>query len=351
MTAKPKKRTPSKKDLICDIVKAYRHDAEAEGEMITKRRLWYILKPQFARLPSYSAQKIDKKKNPMFDEYGKPIMGTYLTGHFHKGVPVLAVNNADFNKHFNELAEADEVDDTFIKDNSRTTAIGTRLPRIIIASEKATIEDTALELAEKFGCSCYIAGGFSSIYAARNMTEEIEYVMGGYDPNRRIVVIVMSDYDPSGFHIQDTIKKHFKNCDVHRALITPEQIPADRIDEYFAESDELGRHYELDVLNIHELADAFINSIPSHLADEIKKFYKSEQEQIIQGIVVLGAVVNTPEVRALREQIRELETKLTEEYECTFLETDPIRFDYFDTHDIYRDTVNYTVADWLPEGA
>ncbi len=300
-----------KKDVICDIIKAYRHDTDAEGEAISKRRLWYILKPQFANID--------------------------LTNIFHQGKPVQPITNADYNKHFNTLAEDGEIDDIFIRDNSRTIVVGERLPHIIIAAEKKTIEPTALNLAEKLGCSCYIAGGFSSIYAAKKMMEET-----GND----VVVLMMSDYDKAGYEIQNTVSKHFNGCEVHRALITPEQIPEDRKDEFFAESVKLGKHYELDVLNIHELADTFLTNIPEHIAVEIKEAYEVEHRTRIQYWRVQREVDANEELQALRAQVEALETALTEKYESAFMEADPITFSPFNTEDIYNETVDYNIKEW-----
>ncbi len=345
----------TKKDLVYDIIKPYVHDVAAEGATITKRRLWYVLRPQFRRIPSYEVPKLDKYGNPMFDKEKKPIMITYLTGVFHQGKPVLTVNNADYSKHFNDLAESMIIDDTFISDNSRPMGIGERLPHIIIAAEKATIQDTVVRLANKFGCSYYIARGFSSIYAARELMEDIKlesyYRSKNIDDieTKDIEIVVMSDYDKSGLEIQDTIKKHFSGCDIYRALLTLEQVPADRIDDYFDESEKLGKHYELDILNIHELAETFINGIPEHLTDEIMESYEEHRRSDIQFNRISRAVNDNDELRALKEQVFELETELMKKYECAFVEADPISFDPFDVQDIYDNTVEHDVAEWLPE--
>lgn len=304
----------TKKDVICDIISRYKHDLDAEGAAISKRRLWYILKPKFAAAD--------------------------LSGITHQGKLVQPITNPDYNKHFNAMAEAGAIDDTFIQDSSRTMEAGVRVPHIIIAAEKKTIEPTAINLARKLGCSCYITGGFSSVYAARKMVEMV---------GKGVVVLMMSDYDKSGYEIQETVSKHFNGCEVHRALITPDQIPADRLDEYFDESPTLGKHYELDVLNIHELADVFMANIPDHITAEIEAAYEEVLHSEIEDHHVEAAINNHPDVIALEQQLMQLRESLQKEYESAFVEADPITIHPFDVANMYTDNITFNVADWEPE--
>ncbi len=302
----------NKVNIVKDIIRSYEHDSGAEGDNISKRRLWYILKPKF--------------------------LSADLAGIIHKGVQVKPISNADYNKYYNELAELGEIDDTYISDNSRTTLIGELLPHIVIAAEKATVATTAMNLAEKFGCSCYIAGGFSSIYAAKGMMEEID---------EDIVVLVMSDYDKSGLEIVDTIANHFDGCEIHRALITPEQVPANKIEEYFKDNDPVvGKAYELDVLNIHELEEVFLQSIPNHIEQVIVDAYTDDQIYKITEECVWEAVADNDEVAALQNQLETLQSELYYKYKPAFLEAEPITFRPFNSTDIYDETVEYSVADW-----
>ncbi len=264
----------TKSDLIRSTLLNYEHDYDAEGDAISKRRLWYIIRPIYAKLPTYKKEKVEYYRD--ITNYGKPVK---------------IVTSAEQSAYFNNLAKADLLDDTYISDNSRIMKVGERLPYIVIAVEKSTVDKAVLALAEHLGCSCYIAKGFSSIYAAKklmgmmeedeqyqieaeiNWVNELEYTQYPWDERAiktPLIVLNMTDYDKSGLEIHNTIAKHFNADEAHRVLLKPEQIPIDKIDEYFKTDDKkVGKAYELDVLNIHQLEKIFLDNIPQHIADII----------------------------------------------------------------------------------
>ncbi len=315
----------NKRELVDSIIMNYVHDYSAEGATISKRRLWYILKPVFAKVPSHTVDG-----------------ALCLIGIFHKGKPVQPINNADFNKRFNALAEDGLIDDTFIGDNSRITILGEHLPHIIIVAEKKTIETTVKALADKLGVSAYIAGGFSSIYAAKGLAESISEVT-----NKPITLITMTDYDIHGFNIDSTVAEHFKNPDSYRALLDPNQIPADKRNEWFDESAELGKHYELDVLNVHQLADTFMDALPFHIADEIRNYHMELKEQEIKQEQIDTAIYYDDEVTALRDKLLALQEEKRELYEARFLEVRPVTIYPFSVQELYHDEVEIEIEDWV----
>ena len=307
----------TKKSIVEDILRAYRHDYEAEGNAISKRRLWYILKPLFV------AEK--------------------MSGITHKGKPVGSITNQDFNKCFNFLAATEEgFKDDYISDNSRITVVGERLPHIIIAAEKKTIDTTALALAERFGCSCYIAGGFSSIYAAKKLTSEIRETS-----NKPIVVLMMSDHDKAGYEIVDTVQKHFNDCYTYKTLIYPKQVPADKVDEYFGFSKKYVYHYELDVLNIKQLEAAFLENIPSHISDEIKASYREKLRAETRDTEIKKAVESDADVIAITKKYWEIVNKKEAEYSERFDDADPLSIGSFTVKDLYYDDVIVDVDEWM----
>ncbi len=306
----------SKKDLIEDIIRAYEHDVISEGATISKRRLWYILKPSFTAVD--------------------------LSEVTSKGQQVKPIDNADFNKYFNSMAKAGEIDDTYILDNSRTMQVGSRLPHIIIVAEKKTIETTALNLAEKLGVSCYIAGGFSAVYGAKKLLSMIRETS-----TREITILMMSDYDKSGMHIQDTSARHFDTSKIYRVLLEPHQVPSTKTGEYFKISPTGERFYELDVLNIHELVDVFMNNIPAHISIDIKAHFKQALEYTVMQNELLESVDNHPDVIALEEKLRLLKESLFSKYESTFIDANPIKISPFTEQDIYDGTVDYSVDEWM----
>ncbi len=296
----------SKKEAVEAVITAYVHDYDAEGDAISKRRLWYILKPTFDKL---DLSHIINRKTKL---------------------PVDPVTNADYNKVFNALAGAGEIDDTFISDNSRVCIVGTLLPKIILAVEKSTVDTSVIALAEDLGISCYIAKGFSSIYAAKGLISNMEttldfepytitdeilsedayYSYIGYSPEPEdspLIVLNMTDYDKSGLEISTTIEKHFAADEAYRVLLTPEQIPDDKQDEYFDVTDELGKCYELDVLNRKQLREIFLASIPAHVSDLIVSKNNTDTNLSYRDDAVVDAVNDDADVLEFKYAISELE--------------------------------------------
>lgn len=287
----------TKGGIVADIIRNYVHDYEAEGDAISKRRLWYILKPSF--------DKAD------------------LTHIFHKGKPVQAITNADYNKSFNDLAKNGEIDDTFISDNSRTMEVGRLLPNIVLAVEKSTVDTAVLRLANDLGISCYIAKGFSSIYAAKKLKAQISQTLDfepyeitadildnsnewyeTYSPepqNTDMIVLNMTDYDKSGIEISDTIDDHFTADEAYRVLLTLDQVPEDKTDEYFDINADGSRAYELDILNIHQLRDIFLAAIPAHIANMIVDKRNRDHDLTLRDRLIPAAIDKDKRVIELQD--------------------------------------------------
>ncbi len=299
----------TKSEVVCDILRAYHHDYEAEGDSISKRRLWYILKPTF--------DKAD------------------LSGIINKktGKNVIPITNADYNKQFNILAKSSEIDDTYISDNSRTVKVGRLLPMIVLAVEKSTVDTAVLKLADDLGISCYIAKGFSSIYAAKKLKAQMDAALD-FEPyeltsqiftnpewyNRYysepeetdLMVLNMTDYDKSGMEISDTIDNHFNADEAYRVLLNLSQVPADKIGEYFDINADGTRAYELDILNIHQLRDIFLESIPAHVADIIISKRQNDVNLQRRDDLVPDAIDDDDAVVGVQTDIDDLETEKRE---------------------------------------
>ncbi len=323
----------TKSTLIRDIILNYEHDYDAEGGAITKRRLWYILKPKFAAIPFYVA--IEKTKD------GKDIKVKYLENVYRGKKPVQVISNANYSKYYNDLAKAGEIDDTYVSDNSRTMAVGSKLPKIVIAVEKSTVDTVVLKLAESLGCSCYIAKGFSSVYAAKKLKQQMlidepyqlgaeitvwdELVYTEYPYDERaidtpLIVLNITDYDKSGFEISDTIANHFDADEHHRVLLTKEQIPIDKIDDYFATDDKkVGKSYELDILNIHQLKETFLDSIPAHIADIITGKNRDDDWTDWGDNEIPDNIKKDERIVAIQDEIDDVQVEI-DEIESTFKE-------------------------------
>ncbi len=315
----------TKKQIVTDILKEYEHDWYTEGR-ISKRRLWYILKPKFAAAD--------------------------LTGIFSKGKPVQPITNDDYNKYFNILAEAGEIDDTYILDNSRIMEVGDRLSHIVITSEKKTIEGTARRIADRLGCSMYIAGGFSSIYAAKKLEAQIRDQFN----HKPITILTITDHDKSGYEISDTVRRHFGTENIHRILLKIDQVPDDRIDQFFDIDKNLGKTYELDILNVHELIEVFLSHIPSGVESEIKRSYLRKCIEDIREEEIRDAINDDEEVISISKQIDYLDNELEEvrsslhkKYSALFDKEKPVRSRLFDLRDVYESVRICTVKTWRPQ--
>ncbi len=314
------KRT--KKQIVTDIIKSYDHDWYTEGR-ISKRRLWYILKPKFAAAD--------------------------LTGIFSKGKQVQDITNDDYNKYFNILAEAGEIDDTYILDNSRIMEVGDRLSHIVITSEKKTIEGTARRIADRLGCSMYIAGGFSSIYAAKKLEAQIR----DQDNFKPIIILTITDHDKSGYEISDTVRRHFGTNNIYRILLSIDQIPPDRVDQFFDIDKKLGKTYELDILNVHELIEVFLTSIPSRVEKEIKRSYLRKCIEDIRNEEIRKSISDDDEVIEINKQIDQLDNDLEElrsslfkKYSALFDRKKPVRSRLFNLRDVYETASICYAKEW-----
>ncbi len=307
MTAVP---VYTKSGIIANIIQSYNHDHEAEGDSISKRRLWYILKPTFdkANLSGIISKKTGKN--------------------------VGAITNPDYNRVFNNLAKDGIIDDTYISDNSRTMVVGSRLPNIVLAVEKSTVDTSVLALAQDLGISCYIAKGFSSIYAAKKLRMQMEQTLDfepyeltpdiitdpewyqRYRPEPTatdLIVLNMTDYDKSGFEISNTIDRHFEADEAYRVLLHLDQVPTDKVDEYFDINPDGTKAYELDILNIHQLRDIFLDAIPDHVAQLIIQSQHDDANLEERDVLVPRAIDNDDEVREIQEEIDKLEDEKEEQ--------------------------------------
>jgi hypothetical protein len=252
---------------IRNIILNYEHNFEEEGGEISKRRLWYILKPQLVRF--YNEKNV---KNA----------------------------NAEYNKYYNDLAQANLIDDSYILDSSRYLKEGTTYPQIILASEKNTIRETIEAIADKCGFSLYISGGQSSIYASKKLKALIRK-----RTNEDIRIFTITDYDDSGISISNALKDHFQTNEVERIVLRPDQVPADKINDHFNYSDGLGFWYELDVLNKQKLR--------SVIAEELEWTTPAVKEKTYEDYlhsVKLQEVENDPEVIRLSEELEAYKRKL-----------------------------------------
>lgn len=216
-------------------------------------------------------------------------------------------------------------------------SVGTLLPGIILCAEKKTIDTSIIALADSLGCSYYIAGGFSSIYGAKKLMNQI---------SEDITLLILSDYDKAGFEIQSTLHEHFNYPTAYRVLLEPGQVPANKVNQYFRINEDGSKDYELDVLNIHELQEVFLNALPGVLATEIIEAYEPAKKDEIMHIEIIEAISKNEEYAPLLKQLQELHNKLYQGYETRFIEKQPISFEQYSVSDIHYKNVTHTVKNW-----
>lgn len=108
---------------------------------------------------------------------------------------------------------------------------------VIVACEKDTIYSVVNDISNLLGCSCISSKGLCSLGA---MEQLIRRIQASKDyPLEEIVLLILSDYDPTGYSIADTLKEHANtilrvlgsDCKViaKRIGIVPEQLTEEEI--------------------------------------------------------------------------------------------------------------------------
>lgn len=108
---------------------------------------------------------------------------------------------------------------------------------IIVACEKDTIYSIVEDISRLLGCSCISSKGLCSLGAMEQLIRKIQ--LSKDEPLTEIILLILSDYDPTGYNIADTLAEHAKTilrvlgseCVVKskRIGIVPEQLTEDEI--------------------------------------------------------------------------------------------------------------------------
>jgi hypothetical protein len=100
-------------------------------------------------------------------------------------------------------------------------------PHIILACEKESYHDHLKKLARIFRITFISLGGQGSYKVYEDLV--VDLLNAGIDVRQEFHVLVVSDYDPQGYCIQDTVKAHLERAGlahvtVHRVYLRPEHI-------------------------------------------------------------------------------------------------------------------------------
>ena len=108
---------------------------------------------------------------------------------------------------------------------------GRRSPEVIIHLQRTSLWPILEDLAGFFGVSAVAGGGLAAFAAVEDLLAEIAGSSARKDPELRLLTI--TDYDPNGFHVAETIRDqlhalapHFGLAAVHmtRLGVVPEQV-------------------------------------------------------------------------------------------------------------------------------
>ena len=110
---------------------------------------------------------------------------------------------------------------------------------IVISVEKDTTYKLIRDISDLIGCSCYSSKGLNSLGAMESFIRSIRD--NSHEPVHDIHFLILSDYDPAGLEIADTLKEHAQDivkllkmdrCRVHaeRIGINPDQLTMEELE-------------------------------------------------------------------------------------------------------------------------
>lgn len=172
---------------------------------------------------------------------------------------------------------------------------------IVIAVEKDTTYKLIRDISDLLGCSCYSSKGLDSLGAMESFIREIRN--NSHEPVKAIYFLILSDYDPAGLEIADTLKEHAQDivkllkmdgCTIYaeRIGINPDQLTSEELENnwYSPKGDMekwldktggingLPKGLELDAFTPNRIRDIFASSLKNYIdtknyIDECKKEY------------------------------------------------------------------------------
>lgn len=221
---------------------------------------------------------------------------------------------------------------------------------IVISVEKDTTYKLISDVSSLLGCSCYSSKGLNSLGAMESFVRSIRD--NSHEPVHDIHFLILSDYDPAGFEIADTIKEHAKDivkllkmdeCRVHaeRIGINPEQLtqtelennwysPKGNMKKWMEKTggiNGLPKGLELDAFSPDRIRDIFASSLKKYIdtenyLDECRKEY-----------------LNNAVCRAIRPYVNKLIDDLVELYQ------NDVKIRDFDILDYARKGYSYLPSD------
>ncbi len=172
---------------------------------------------------------------------------------------------------------------------------------IVISVEKDTTYKLIRDISDLIGCSCYSSKGLNSLGAMESFIRSIRD--NSHEPVHDIHFLILSDYDPAGLEIADTLKEHAQDivkllkmdrCRVHaeRIGINPDQLTMEELEnnwyspkgnmkkwlEKTGGINGLPKGLELDAFSPDRIRDIFASNLKNYIdtknyIEECKKEY------------------------------------------------------------------------------
>lgn len=173
---------------------------------------------------------------------------------------------------------------------------------IVVVCEKDTIYNIIYDIASVLGCSCLSTKGLNSFGTMENLLRKIKD--NSEEPVAQIVFLIMSDYDPTGYVIANTVKQQAldmikaldMNCDIvsERIGIVPEQLTKEELennmytpkakglDEWYQQTNGINgikKGLELDALTSERIREIFTEHLKEYI--DSHSYYENDKQDYL----------------------------------------------------------------------
>lgn len=175
---------------------------------------------------------------------------------------------------------------------------------IIVACEKDTTYSIVRDISSLLGCSCISSKGLCSLGTMEQLIRKIQWSKG--ESLTEIILLILSDYDPMGYQIADTLAEQAKiilhvlgsSCIVNakRIGIVPEQLTEDEVRNNMYTPKEKGMDWwmkltgginglrkglELDALDQERTREMFADALLPYIDN--KEYYEYGKATFLRG--------------------------------------------------------------------
>lgn len=239
---------------------------------------------------------------------------------------------------------------------------------IVIVCEKDTIYSTIYDIARVLGCSCLSTKGLNSFGTMENLLRKIKE--NTTDPLKKIVFLIMSDYDPTGFVIANTVKQQaldmIKALDIDCEIVTerigivPDQLTKEELENnmYTPKPKGLDEWYqltngihgikkglELDAMPPERIRKIFTDALSKYI--DSAAYYDNDKRDFL--IRKINKVINTyiEDIQSCVYDLLQNRVELVEQYDVTNIAESQNYIDLEKYFYIDDDLVEKSVAEYF----